>query len=97
MCPGVVELDLIIHMEAITLLPKLPNETPSCQGTHTGHSDQLLNENDQVSNAGLARARLQIPAVLHTAIKQSVPQPPYSGLAKYATVAVLRPIKTPKG
>lgn len=97
MCPGVVKFDLIIHVEAVTLLPKLPNETPSCKDTHTGHSDQLLNENDQVSNAALARARLQIPAVLHIAIKQSVPQLSYSGLAKCATAAVLRPIKTPKG
>lgn len=54
-CPGVVKFDLIIHVEAVTLLPKLANETPSCQGTHTGHSDQLLNENDQVSNAAPAR------------------------------------------
>lgn len=78
-CPGVVKFDLIIHVEAVTLLPKLANETPSCQGTHTGHSDQLLNENDQVSNAALAGARLQIPAVLHAAIKQSVPQLSSSG------------------
>lgn len=78
-CPGVVKFDLIIHVEAVTLLPKLANETPSCQGTHTGHSDQLLNENDQVSNAALARAPVQIPAVLHVAIKQSVPQLSSSG------------------
>lgn len=58
MFPGVVKFYLIIHVEAVTLLPKLANETPSCQGTHTGHSDQLLNENDQVSNAALARAHL---------------------------------------
>lgn len=70
-CPGVVKFDLIIHVEAVTLLPKPANETPSCQETHTGHSDQLLNENDQVSNAALAGARLQIPAVLHVAIKQT--------------------------
>ena len=49
-CPGFVKLDLIIHLEAVTLLPKLTNETPSCQESHTGHSDQLLNENDQVSS-----------------------------------------------
>lgn len=54
LCPGVVKLDLIIHVEAITLLPKRANETPSCQETHTGHADQLLNENDQVSNAAPA-------------------------------------------
>lgn len=78
-CPGVVKFDLIIHVEAVTLLPKLANETPSCQGTHTGHSDQLLNENDQVSNAALARARLQIPAALLEAIKQSVHQLSSSG------------------
>lgn len=72
-CLGVVKFDLIIHVEAVTLLPKLANETSSCQRTHTGHSDQLLNENDQVSIAALAPALLQIPAVLHVAIKQSVP------------------------
>lgn len=60
-CPGVVKFDLIIHVEAVTLLPKLANETPSCQGTHTGHSDQLLNENDQVSNAAPARVDLTKP------------------------------------
>lgn len=78
-CPAVVKFGLIIHVEAVTLLPKLANETPSCLGTHTGHSDQLLNENAQVSNAALARALLQIPAVLHIAIKQSVPQLSSSG------------------
>ena len=56
-CPLVVKFDLIIHVEAVTLLPKPANETPSRQGTHTGHSDQLLNENDRVSNAALAGAR----------------------------------------
>lgn len=30
--PGVVKFDLIIHVEAVTLLPKPANETPSCQG-----------------------------------------------------------------
>lgn len=68
-CPRVVKFDLIIHVEAVTLLPKLANETPSCQGTRTGHSDQLLNENDQVSNAALAAAALQIPAVLQRSYK----------------------------
>jgi len=56
------------------LLPKLAIETPSCQGTHTGHSNQLLNENGQVSKAALAEDPLQIPAVLHETIKLSVPQ-----------------------
>lgn len=53
-CVRVVKLDLIIYMAAVTLHPKRPNETPSCQGTHTGHNDQLLNENGQVSNVPLA-------------------------------------------
>lgn len=63
-CPRVVKFNLIIHVEAVTLLPKLANETPSRQGTRTGHSDQLLNENDQVSDAALAPALLHIPALL---------------------------------
>lgn len=96
-CPGVVKFDSIIHVEAVTLLPKPTNETSSCQRTHTGHGDQLLNENDQVSNAALTAAPLQIPAVLHEAIKQSVPQLSSSGWANRATAAVFIPIKTPNG
>lgn len=57
-CPRVVKCNSIIHVKAVTWLPKLANETPSCQETHTGHSNQLLNENDQVSNA----EPFQIPA-----------------------------------
>lgn len=81
MCPGVVKFDLIIHVEAVTFLPKLANETPSRQGTRTGHSDQLLNENDRVSNAALAGAlySVHIPALLLVAIKQSVHQLSSSG------------------
>lgn len=71
---GVVKFCLIIHAEGVPLLPRLANETPSCQETHTGHSDQLLNENDQVSNAALAETPLKISAVLCVAIKQSVPE-----------------------
>lgn len=78
-CPGVVKCNSIIHVEAVTWLLELANETPSCQGTHTGHSDQLLNENDQVSNANLAEALLQIPAVRHISIKHSVTQFSSSG------------------
>lgn len=96
-CPRVVKCNSIIHVEAVTWLPKLANETPSCQETHTGQSDQLLNENDQVSNAGLAEAPFQIPAVRHVAIKQSVPQSSSSGQTKCATAAVFRPIKTLNG
>lgn len=79
MYPGVVKFDLIIHVEAVTLLPKPANETPSCQGTHTGHSDQLLNENDQVSNAALGRARSKfpqykdVPQLSSSGYRQSVP------------------------
>lgn len=47
-------MGLIIHVVAVTVLPKLANETPSCQETRTGPADQLLNENDQVSYAALA-------------------------------------------
>lgn len=43
-------------------IPKLTNETPSIQVSHTGHSDQLLNENDQVSDAEETRTPLQILA-----------------------------------
>jgi len=71
-CPGVVKFDLIINVEAVTLLPKLANETPSCQGTHTGHSDQLLNENDQVSIAALAKLHSKFLQYF-TYIKQSAP------------------------
>lgn len=41
-------------MEDATLLFKLENETQSCKEIHTGHNEQLLNENDQVSYASLA-------------------------------------------
>lgn len=61
-----VVVDLIIHLCRVSLLPKQGKETPSWQETHTGQSDQLLNENDQVS-------ALCIPA----AVKQDVPSPPF--------------------
>ena len=51
---GVVKFDLIIQEgSSTTLLPQTQaDETPSRQGTRTGHTaEQLLNENDQVSNA----------------------------------------------
>ena len=63
-CVRVVKLDLNIYEAAITLFPKPANETPSSQGTHTGHSDQLLNETDQGSGAASPTA---LP------IKQGVP------------------------
>lgn len=92
-CPGVVKCNSIIHVEAVTWLLKPANETPSCQGTHTGHSKQLLNENDQVSNV----TPVQIPAVCHVSIKQRVPGFSSSVWETYATAAVFEAIKTPKG
>lgn len=89
---GLVKLNLIIHTEAVTSLPKLANETPSCQGARTGHSDQLLNENDQVSYVALGTAQHQRSSSdkTHCCLSFS------SGSEKCATAAVFRAIKTPK-
>lgn len=93
-CPAVVKFGLIIHVEAVTLLPKLANETPSCLGTHTGHSDQLLNENAQVSNAALARALLQIPSVHRHSYKTECTTAFFQLLGKVCHLCSLRTHQT---
>lgn len=93
-CPAVVKFGLIIHVEAVALLPKLANETPSCLGTHTGHSDQLLNENAQVSKAALARALLQIPAVHRHSYKTECTTAFFQLLGKVCHLCSLRTHQT---